>query len=68
MNEQEDYIYGMVAFPLLELGRMADADKAARKGYDINKDDPWVQHAVSQTYVVLAGSCMHCLYTISSRT
>ncbi|KAM7464562.1 hypothetical protein LguiA_032683 [Lonicera macranthoides] len=50
MNEQEDYIYGMVAFPLLELGRMADAEKAAKKGYDIKKDDPWVQHAMCHVF------------------
>ncbi|GER32282.1 tetratricopeptide repeat protein [Striga asiatica] len=46
-NEQESYIYGMLAFPLLELGRMEDAEKAGKKGYEINKDDPWSQHAVS---------------------
>ncbi|XP_065860910.1 uncharacterized protein [Euphorbia lathyris] len=45
-NEQEDYIYGMLAFPLLELGQMVDAEKAARKGYEINKHDYWAQHAV----------------------
>lgn len=38
----------MLAFPLLELGRMADAEKAARKGLEINKEDPWVHHAVSK--------------------
>ncbi|KAL1804400.1 hypothetical protein DCAR_0936048 [Daucus carota subsp. sativus] len=46
VNEQEDYIYGMLAFPLLELGRMADAEKAARKGLEINEEDPWVHHAI----------------------
>ncbi|XP_050237423.1 uncharacterized protein LOC126687093 isoform X2 [Mercurialis annua] len=45
-NEHEHYIYGMLAFPLLELGRMADAAKAARKGFEINKQDCWSQHAV----------------------
>ncbi|KAI3933012.1 hypothetical protein MKW98_029245 [Papaver atlanticum] len=43
-NEKEDYIQGIYCFPLLELGRMADAGKAARKGLDINKDDIWSQH------------------------
>ncbi|PON67464.1 Tetratricopeptide-like helical domain containing protein [Parasponia andersonii] len=43
-NEQESYIYGMLAFPLLELGRMADAEKAARKALEINKQDCWAQH------------------------
>ncbi|WRX15260.1 hypothetical protein QQP08_007747 [Theobroma cacao] len=45
-NQQENYIYGMLAFPLLELGRMADAESAAEKGFEINKQDFWAQHAV----------------------
>ncbi|CAA0834723.1 Tetratricopeptide repeat (TPR)-like superfamily protein [Striga hermonthica] len=49
-NEQESYIYGMLAFPLLELGRMEDAEKAGKKGYEINKDDPWSQHALCHVY------------------
>ncbi|KAG6426322.1 hypothetical protein SASPL_110544 [Salvia splendens] len=47
MNDHEDYIYGMLAFTLLELGRMEDAEKAGKKGYELNKDDAWSQHAVS---------------------
>ncbi|KAJ4959710.1 hypothetical protein NE237_019620 [Protea cynaroides] len=43
-NLQENYIYGMVAFPLLELGKLEDAEKAARKGLEINKQDHWSQH------------------------
>ncbi|KAJ4829720.1 hypothetical protein Tsubulata_035098 [Turnera subulata] len=42
-NEGGDYVYGMLAFPLLELGRMADAEQAARKGLEINKQDYWYQ-------------------------
>ncbi|XP_022775992.1 tetratricopeptide repeat protein 38-like isoform X4 [Durio zibethinus] len=45
-NQQENYIYGMLAFPLLELGRMADAENAAKKGYVINRQDFWAQHAL----------------------
>ncbi|XVE84929.1 hypothetical protein DITRI_Ditri17bG0051300 [Diplodiscus trichospermus] len=45
-NQQENYIYGMLAFPLLELGRMADAENAAKKGFEINKQDFWAQHAL----------------------
>ncbi|KDP21249.1 hypothetical protein JCGZ_21720 [Jatropha curcas] len=45
-NEQEEYIYGMLAFSLLETGQMADAERAARKGYEINKLDYWAQHAL----------------------
>ncbi|KAL5722520.1 hypothetical protein ACHQM5_006034 [Ranunculus cassubicifolius] len=43
-NQQENYIYGMLAFPLLELGRMVDAEEAARKGLEINEFDVWAQH------------------------
>ncbi|KAK6931161.1 hypothetical protein RJ641_002954 [Dillenia turbinata] len=43
-NQQENYMYGMLAFPLLELGRMTDAEKAARKAFQINKHDIWAQH------------------------
>lgn len=45
-NQDQNYIYGMLAFPLLELGRMDDAEKAARKGLAINKNDCWSQHNV----------------------
>ncbi|KAK9277114.1 hypothetical protein L1049_006653 [Liquidambar formosana] len=45
-NQQENYIYGMLAFPLLELGRNADAERAARTGFEINKEDFWSQHAL----------------------
>ncbi|KAH6815684.1 Tetratricopeptide repeat superfamily protein [Perilla frutescens var. frutescens] len=50
MNDHEEYIYGMLAFPLLELGRMEDAEKAGKKGYEINKDDSWSQHAICHVY------------------
>ncbi|XP_073035847.1 uncharacterized protein [Primulina eburnea] len=50
INGNENYIYGMLAFPLLELGRMEDADEAGKKGYVINKDDPWSQHALCHVY------------------
>ncbi|OAY84700.1 Tetratricopeptide repeat protein 38 [Ananas comosus] len=45
-NENQNYIYGMLAFSLLELGRMEDAETAARKGFEINKHDCWSQHAL----------------------
>ncbi|KAI3433080.1 Tetratricopeptide repeat protein 38 [Psidium guajava] len=45
-NQQENYVYGMLAFPLLELGQMADAEKAAKKGFEINSEDCWAQHAL----------------------
>lgn len=48
INDQENYIYGMLAFPLLELGQMEAALKAGKKGFEINKDDPWAQHAVNR--------------------
>ncbi|CAF2161410.1 unnamed protein product [Brassica napus] len=36
-NQEQDYVYGMLAFPLLELGHLAEPEKAARKGNEINK-------------------------------
>ncbi|KAG5068006.1 hypothetical protein AAZX31_01G038500 [Glycine max] len=45
-NEGENYIYGMLAFPLLELGRMEEAEEAAKRGFEINKQDCWSQHAL----------------------
>lgn len=43
-NEGHSYIYGMLSFPLLELGRMTEAEEAARKGLSINSCDFWSQH------------------------
>ena len=37
----------MLAFPLLELGRMEEAAAASRKGYGINKEDALAHHCVS---------------------
>lgn len=45
-NEQEAYIYGMLAFPLLELGRMDEAERASRKALEINQHDLWAQHCL----------------------
>lgn len=53
----------MLAFPLLELGRMADAEKAARKGLEINEEDPWVHHAVSKNSVAIHHACMLIIIT-----
>ncbi|GAA0184693.1 hypothetical protein LIER_31981 [Lithospermum erythrorhizon] len=50
INEHEKYVYGMLAFPLLELGRFEDAEKAAKKGFEIDNEDPWVQHAICHVY------------------
>ncbi|GJR60991.1 tetratricopeptide repeat-like superfamily protein [Tanacetum coccineum] len=49
-NDQQDFVYGMLAFPLLELGNMEDAEKAAKKGFEINKEDPWSQHALCHVF------------------
>lgn len=46
INGNGNYIYGMLAFPLLELGRIEDVEEAGKKGYEINKDDSWSQHAI----------------------
>ena len=47
MNQEESYIHGMLAFPLLEFGRMEEAAAASRKGFEINKADAWAHHCVS---------------------
>ncbi|KAH9318349.1 hypothetical protein KI387_020118, partial [Taxus chinensis] len=49
-NQDEGYIYGMLSFPLLELGRMRDAELAARKSLTIKSDDPWSQHALCHVF------------------
>uniref|UniRef100_A0A0D9VXN0 Tetratricopeptide repeat protein 38 n=1 Tax=Leersia perrieri TaxID=77586 RepID=A0A0D9VXN0_9ORYZ len=49
-NQDQNYIYGLLAFPLLELGRMDDAEKAARKGLAINKNDCWSQHNLCHVF------------------
>ncbi|CAN7050256.1 unnamed protein product, partial [Brassica rapa subsp. trilocularis] len=36
-NQEQDYVYGMLAFPLLEIGHLTEPEKAARKGNEINK-------------------------------
>lgn len=45
-NQDQSFIYGMLAFPLLELGRMAEAKSAASRGWEINKFDIWSQHCL----------------------
>ncbi|CAN7127569.1 unnamed protein product [Brassica rapa subsp. narinosa] len=45
-NQEHDYVYGMLAFSLLERGHLAEAEKAARKGYEINKNDYWAHHCL----------------------
>ena len=57
MNQEESYIHGMLAFPLLELGRMEEAAAASRKGYEINKEDAWAHHFVSTSDNVIL--CYH---------
>ncbi|KAL3834381.1 hypothetical protein ACJIZ3_009117 [Penstemon smallii] len=50
VNEKEDYVYGMQAFPLLEVGRIEEAKKAGQKRFEINKNDPWSQHVLCHAY------------------
>uniref|UniRef100_A0A0D3D6Y5 Tetratricopeptide repeat protein 38 n=1 Tax=Brassica oleracea var. oleracea TaxID=109376 RepID=A0A0D3D6Y5_BRAOL len=45
-NQEHDYVYGMLAFFLLERVHLAEAEKAARKGYEINKNDSWAHHCL----------------------
>lgn len=45
-NKEEAYMYGMLAFPLLETHRFDDAENAARKALAIEEKDQWAQHAL----------------------
>eukprot|EP00249_Psilotum_nudum_P012520 c23829_g1_i1 orf=81-1568(+) len=45
-NYEVAYIYGMLAFPLVEVHRMNDAEVAARQGLEIEPRDAWAQHAL----------------------
>ncbi|XP_073396296.1 uncharacterized protein [Physcomitrium patens] len=46
-NRESPYIYGMLAFPLLEVGeRMREAEVAAKKALSIEPHDVWSQHAL----------------------
>ncbi|KAK7362089.1 hypothetical protein VNO77_04189 [Canavalia gladiata] len=49
-NEEESYVHGMLAFPLLELGHVKDAEEAARRGLEINKQDIWAQHDLCHVF------------------
>nr|ACG38066.1 hypothetical protein [Zea mays] len=49
-NQDQNFIYGMLAFPLLELGRMDEAERAARRGLAINKNDFWSQHNLCHVF------------------
>ncbi|KAK4261210.1 hypothetical protein QN277_004240 [Acacia crassicarpa] len=49
-NEGDNYIYGLLSFALLEVGQMRDAQKAAKKGLEINKEDVWAQHALCHVF------------------
>ncbi|XP_028793107.1 tetratricopeptide repeat protein 38 [Neltuma alba] len=49
-NEGDNYVYGMLSFALLEVGQMRDAEKAAKRGLEINKEDVWAQHALCHVF------------------
>ncbi|RYR64978.1 hypothetical protein Ahy_A03g010992 isoform A [Arachis hypogaea] len=49
-NKGESFIYGMLSFPSLELGRMKEAEEAAKRGFEINKQDSWAHHALCHIY------------------
>eukprot|EP00250_Pteridium_aquilinum_P008950 c18330_g1_i1 orf=67-1521(+) len=45
-SKEDAYIYGMLAFSLLEMRRFDEAEEAARKALAIEKADNWAQHAL----------------------
>uniref|UniRef100_M1C2D5 Tetratricopeptide repeat protein 38 n=3 Tax=Solanum tuberosum TaxID=4113 RepID=M1C2D5_SOLTU len=50
VNKHESYIYGMLAFALLELGRYVEAKEAAKKGFEIDSEDAWTHHALCHVF------------------
>ncbi|KAG8097841.1 hypothetical protein GUJ93_ZPchr0013g36150 [Zizania palustris] len=48
--QDQNYIYGMRAFPLMELGRINETERASRKGLAINKNDCWSQHNLCHVF------------------
>lgn len=46
VNVESPYMYGMLSFGLLEVGRIREAESFARLALLIEGQDPWAQHAV----------------------
>lgn len=46
VNQEASYFHGMLAFPLLELGKFEDAEEAAKMAIQINNQDVWAQHCL----------------------
>lgn len=46
-NEGNHYLMGMLAFGLEQSDRLNEAERLARFALDINRHDPWAQHAVA---------------------
>jgi tetratricopeptide (TPR) repeat protein len=46
-NRKNHYLYGMIAFGLEQCHRLQEAEIVGRQALEINRNDPWAQHAVA---------------------
>jgi tetratricopeptide (TPR) repeat protein len=46
-GREHSYSWGMLAFALEQAGALDAAEDAGRRAVDMNRDDPWAQHAVA---------------------
>lgn len=46
-NQENPYMYGILAFALEECHRLAEAEAAGRKAVEMKRHNPWAHHAVA---------------------
>lgn len=46
-NRENHYLYGMIAFGLEQCHQLAAAETVGRQAIEINRHDPWAQHAIA---------------------
>jgi tetratricopeptide (TPR) repeat protein len=46
-NSENHYLYGMIAFGLEQCHRLPEAEAVGRRAVEMNRNDPWAQHAVA---------------------
>ena len=46
-NKENHYLHGMIAFGLEQCHRLEEAEAVGRRAVEINRHDPWAQHAVA---------------------
>lgn len=46
-NRENHYLHGMIAFGLEQCHRLQEAEATGRRAVEMNRNDPWAQHAVA---------------------